>query len=166
VNVRERQRRAALGNEIAALMGPLVRGLRVTLLACAEELGLSPGEANALWVLAAIGDTTTKDLARRLDIDPANASTMLTKLERRGLVRREPAQHDRRKRVVSLTDQGRETRQRLARCVGERQPSFRALSTDELATFRDMLRRVAAEGGVSPRPGYPRVRPEGQLRRT
>jgi MarR family transcriptional regulator, organic hydroperoxide resistance regulator len=152
VNTRERQRREALGNEIAALMGPLVRGLRVTLLACAGELGLAPGEANALWVLAAVGDTTTKDLARRLNIDPANASTILTRLERRGLVRREPAADDRRRRVASLTDQGREARLRLARCVGQRQPSFRALTTDELATFRDMLRRVAAEGGVAPRP--------------
>jgi hypothetical protein len=64
----------------------------------------------------------------------------------------QPAPHDRRKRVVSLTDQGRKTRLRLAHCIGERQPSFRALTTDELAAFRDMLRRVAAEGGVVPRP--------------
>jgi DNA-binding MarR family transcriptional regulator len=148
----ERQRREAIGQEIAALMGPLVRSLRTTLRSCAEQLQLAPGEANALWLLAAVGELTTKELAQRLDIDPANASTMLTKLERRGLVRREPAQHDRRKRVVTLTDEGRETRLRLAQCVGERQPSFRALTTDELADFRDMLRRVAAEGGVAARP--------------
>ena len=97
-----------------------------------------------------MGGTTTKDLARRLDIDPANASTMLTTLERRGLVRRHPAPRDRRKRVVSLTEQGRQTRLRLARCIGERQPSFRALTTDELAAFRDLLRRVATEGGGPP----------------
>jgi DNA-binding MarR family transcriptional regulator len=151
MNARERQRREALGHEIAALLGPLVRGLRTTLRTCAEELELAPGEANALWVLAAIGHTTTKDLARRLDIDPANASTMLTKLERRGLIGREPAPHDRRKRLISLTEQGRDTRLRLAHCVGERQPSFRALSTDELAAFRDMLRRVTTEAGLAPR---------------
>ena len=151
MNGRERQRREELGNEIAALMGPLVRNLRVTLRTCAEDAGLAPGEANTLWVVAAVGELTTKELARRLDVDPANTSTMLTKLERRGLVHREAAPHDRRKRVVSLTDEGRKTRIRLAQCVGERQPSFRALTTDELATFRDMLRRVTAEAGVAPR---------------
>ncbi|HKN93067.1 MAG TPA: MarR family transcriptional regulator [Thermoleophilaceae bacterium] len=124
----------------------------MTLRTCAEELELAPSEANVLWVLAGVGELTTKDLARRLDIDPANASTMLTRLERRELVKREPAPQDRRKRVISLTEKGRATRLRLAQCVGERQPSFRALSTDELAVFRDMLRRVSAEGGVPPRP--------------
>jgi DNA-binding MarR family transcriptional regulator len=150
---REEERREAIGNEIAALMGPLVRALRVALRSCAEELELTQNEANALWVLAASGALTTKDLARRLDIDPANASTMLTRLVRRGLVRREPAPTDRRRRVVSLTERGTETRLRLAHCVGERQPSFRALTTDELAAFRDMLRRVASEGGGAPRSG-------------
>jgi len=151
MNARERDRREALGNEIAGLMGPLVRALRVTLRSCAEEAGLAPTEANALWVLAAGGEMTTKDLARRLDVDPANASTMLTRLERRGLVRRATAVTDRRKRVVSLTEQGQEVRTQLARCVGDRRPSFRALSTDELAAFRDLLRRVAAEAGVERR---------------
>jgi DNA-binding MarR family transcriptional regulator len=132
-------------------MGPLVRSLRMTLRTCAEELELAPGEANALWVLAGVGELTTKDLARRLEIDPANASTMLTRLERRGLVSREPAPQDRRKRVIKVTEKGRATRVRLAECVGERQPSFRALSTDELGAFRDMLRRVSAEAGLPPR---------------
>jgi DNA-binding MarR family transcriptional regulator len=141
--------REALGDEIAGLMGPLVRSLRAAMRECAEELGLTSAQANALWLLAVVGETTTGDLARRLDVDPANASTMLTTLERRGLVRREPARNDRRKRVVSLTAEGRGTRLRLADCVGGRRPSFRALTTDELATFRDMLRRVAAETGGS-----------------
>src|SRR3954447_7773011 len=155
MNARERQKREAIGNEIAALMGPMVRGLRVALRTCAEEEQLAVGEANALWVLAAVGELPTKDLAARLDIDPANASTVLTKLERRGLIQRAPAAHDRRKRVVSLTKLGRETRLRLAHCVGERQPAFRELTTEELALFRDLLRRAAGPQApaVSPRPG-------------
>jgi MarR family transcriptional regulator, organic hydroperoxide resistance regulator len=140
----EDKRRGQLGNEIAALMGPLVRELRGALLACAADLGLAPNEAQVLWVLALRGSLATKELARALDIDPANASTLITRLERRRLVRRNPATHDRRKRLISLTRQGRELRQRLADCVAERRPSFRELTTDELVTFRDLLRRVAS----------------------
>lgn len=143
-DAKEDKRREQLGNEIAALMGPLVRSLRGALLTCAGELGLAPNEAQALWLLALRGSLATKDVARALDIDPANASTLVTKLERRRLVRRDAATTDRRKRLISLTAEGREMRGHLARCIAERRPSFRELTTDELVTFRDLLRRVAS----------------------
>lgn len=143
---RDKDRREALGDEIAALMGPLVRALRVALRDCAQELGLSQSEASALWALAARGESITRELAEALEIDPANASTVVTRLERRGLVKREPVPGDRRRRRISLTSKGRDARLRLARCVGERRPAFRALTTAELATFRDLLRRVYLEG--------------------
>ncbi|HEY7150375.1 MAG TPA: MarR family transcriptional regulator [Solirubrobacterales bacterium] len=145
---REQEHRDKLLKEIAALMGPLVRALRGALRDCAEELRLAQSEANVLLLLAAPGEVTTKELAQRLEMDPANASTLLTRLEGRGLLRREPARADRRKRVVSLTRAGNQTRARLENCVGERRPSFRALSANELIAFRDLLRRVVAEGEV------------------
>src|SRR3954452_5431389 len=99
-------------------MAPLIRGLRGSLRTCAESLGLAQSDANALWVLAAAGPLATKDLAQHLDMDPADASTMLARLGQRGLVEREPSEEDRRKRVASLTGAGRETRRALASCVG------------------------------------------------
>jgi DNA-binding MarR family transcriptional regulator len=63
--------------------------------------------------------------------------------ERRGLVERRPAPNDRRKRLVDLTAQGRATRARLSDCMAERRPSFGRLTTAELETFRDLLRRLA-----------------------
>jgi MarR family transcriptional regulator, organic hydroperoxide resistance regulator len=145
MSVSEHDRRERLGNEISALMGGLVRTFRGGFVSCADELGMGPGEAQALWLLSEDGETTTGDLARRLNVDPANASTLLTKLESRGLVRRDPAKHDRRKRQVSPTAEGRKTKLALARCIGSRQEGFGVLSTSELATFRDLLRRVAGE---------------------
>jgi MarR family transcriptional regulator, organic hydroperoxide resistance regulator len=142
----ETREREQIGNEIAALMGPLVRDLRMAFQTCAAELGLALSEAQALWLLELRGTLATKNLARALDIDPANASTLITKLERRGLVGREAADEDRRRRLVSLTAEGQKTRRQLARCIAERRPSFRELSTDELVTFRDLLRRVARAG--------------------
>jgi DNA-binding MarR family transcriptional regulator len=137
--------RQRTGKEIAALMSGLVRRFRAGFVACADELGLGPGEAQLLWLLEARGDASTGDLAVRLGVDPANASTLLTKLERRGLVRRAPAKRDRRRRVISLTAEGRRTRAALARCMESRQPGFGQLTTSELVSFRDLLRRVAGE---------------------
>ena len=52
------------------------------------------------------------------------------------------AADDRRKRLVSLTEEGSELRPRLAGRVAERRPTLRELTTDELVTFRDLLRRI------------------------
>lgn len=140
-----RHSRERVGQEIAGLMGGLVRGFRAGFVACADRLDLGPSEAQLLWLLEERGDASTGDLARRLGIDPANASTLLTKLEGRGLVRRQAAERDRRRRLVSLTPEGRRTKLALARCMEERQPGFAQLSTTELISFRDLLRRVAGE---------------------
>ena len=137
--------RERVGQEIATLMGGLVRGFRAGFVACADRLELGPGEAQLLWLLEERGEASTGDLAQRLGVDPANASTLLTKLERRGLVRRQPAERDRRRRLASLTAEGRRTKLALARCMEKRQPGFGQLATAELVSFRDLLRRVSGE---------------------
>lgn len=138
--------RERVGHEIATLMGGLVRTFRAGFVACADRLELGPGEAQLLWLLEERGDSSTGDLAQRLGVDPANASTLLTKLERRGLVRRRPAERDGRRRLASLTAEGRRAKLALARCMEERQPGFGQLTTAELVSFRDLLQRVAGEG--------------------
>jgi MarR family transcriptional regulator, organic hydroperoxide resistance regulator len=140
-----RDNRERVGQEIAALMGGLVRGFRAGFVACAHRLDLGPSEAQLLWLLEERGDASTGDLARRLGVDPANASTLLTRLEGRGLVRRQAAKRDRRRRLVSLTAEGRRTKGALARCMEERQPGFGQLTDAELISFRDLLWRVAGE---------------------
>jgi DNA-binding MarR family transcriptional regulator len=142
----EEQRRKRLGAEISTEMGGLVRHFRRGFTSCADQLRLGPTEAQLLWLLNGDDGVSTTDLARALGVDPANASTLLTKLESRGLVRRRPAQRDRRRRLVSLTTEGRRTKQALSGCMERRQPGFEALTTSELATFRDLLRRVSGEG--------------------
>ena len=85
-----------------------------------------------------------KELAQRLDIDPANASTLVTRLTQRGLIDRSAAPDDRRRRVIALTADGRETWDRLRACMAQRGPTFGRLTPDELVTFRDLLRRVSS----------------------
>jgi DNA-binding MarR family transcriptional regulator len=139
---RAEDERGKLAEEIAGLAGPVVRELREAFAAGATELGLGIGEARALWVLGAREGRGTKDLARALELDSANASTLVTRLVCRGLVTREPAPHDRRRRILSLTEEGSLARARLADRVGELRPTFSALSTPELRELRDLLRKL------------------------
>jgi len=139
----EKEQRQRLGSEISTLMRGLVRDFRARFNSCADRLELGAGEAQLLWLIGEKGDVSTGGLADRLGVDPANASTLLTKLERRGLIRRKPAAHDRRRRVVSLSTGGRKRKEALAHCMEQGQPGFSTLSTSELSVFRDLLERVA-----------------------
>jgi DNA-binding MarR family transcriptional regulator len=134
--------RDQLIQEVASLLGPLVRSLRAGLISAAADFALTPTEAEALWVLAAVGSDSVRGLAQRLEIDPANASSLVTRLEERRLVSRSPAPNDARKRLVALTPAGRKLRAALASAVGERRPTFARLSTEDLTTFRNLLRRL------------------------
>jgi DNA-binding MarR family transcriptional regulator/GNAT superfamily N-acetyltransferase len=63
-----------------------------------------------LWELAhAGGPLEVTQLRERFGMDPGHLSRLLTRLERQGLLRREPSPSgDRRKQRVALTDEGRE----------------------------------------------------------
>jgi DNA-binding MarR family transcriptional regulator len=142
---REDRAREQLGEEIAAMLGSLVRRSRRAFAEGGEEIGLPLGDARALWMVARGGSVTVGDLARALAIDPANASTLISRLERDGLLARETAPQDRRKKVVSLTAQGKEAKERLTERVAEREPAFVNLTTADMRTLRDLLRRIEGE---------------------
>jgi DNA-binding MarR family transcriptional regulator len=56
---------------------------------------------------------TQKELVRRSFSDANTITAMLRRLERRGLIRRQPHAHDGRAICVAITDEGRALRQRL-----------------------------------------------------
>lgn len=65
-------------------------------------------EARVLLEISHRGSLTATDLSRELGLDPGYLSRVLGRLEERGLVGRAPSKADRRRRVLSLTREGRE----------------------------------------------------------
>ncbi|HEX3782081.1 MAG TPA: MarR family transcriptional regulator [Pseudonocardiaceae bacterium] len=65
-------------------------------------------ETAALSRLDRGGSTTSADLARQEQISPQSMGTTLSGLEARGLVQRQPDQHDGRRILLSLTETGRQ----------------------------------------------------------
>ena len=58
-----------------------------------------------LMVLSDLGETSQRDLTRRLDVMPGTASETLAKLEAAGLIARTPSEEDRRGMIVRLTEE-------------------------------------------------------------
>ncbi|PUB31784.1 DNA-binding MarR family transcriptional regulator [Promicromonospora sp. AC04] len=89
-----------------ALIDYLARHLRRRTETALTPLGLRTRHLVALTVLRDRGDITQRDLATSLVLDSTNIVGLLNELEGRGLAERRRSAEDRRRHVVSLTDEG------------------------------------------------------------
>jgi len=78
------------------------------------ELGLSPAEFNGLMVLGEDQVVLGCEFARRMGLSPSRGSRVLNMLVTHGYVKAQARPDDRRAIGVSLTEQGRRTRARIA----------------------------------------------------
>lgn len=69
--------------------------------------GLTEGQFGVLEMLLHLGPLSQRDIGRKQLRSGGNVTMVVDNLERRGLVRRERAAHDRRLTIVHLTDAGR-----------------------------------------------------------
>ena len=81
-------------------------------------------------------------LARALHCDNSNVTGIVDRLEVRGLVARRSAEHDRRVKMLELTERGAIVRERLAERFDEAPPQLAALSAADQRALRDLLRRA------------------------
>ena len=83
------------------------------------------------------------EFATAMDIDPPNATTIVSEIESQGLVRRRPHPTDGRAKLVEPTRKGRELARRADAILATPPPAFGELSAEELAELRRILERVA-----------------------
>ncbi len=78
------------------------------------EFDLSGSASGLLWLLDPDRPPLRmREIARALGCDPSNVTLIADKLEQAGRVTRQAHPHDRRSRVLALTDTGRQLRERL-----------------------------------------------------
>jgi DNA-binding MarR family transcriptional regulator len=118
---------------------------RVTAQAYQDELGLSLGEARCLSAIGQFAPLSVKDLARRANLDKANASRAAQSLMQRGLVVKAANRDDGRGVVLGLTAAGRPLWRRTMRLVERRNREiFGCLAADERRALDAILDRVVA----------------------
>ncbi|HEY1822685.1 MAG TPA: MarR family transcriptional regulator [Trebonia sp.] len=116
-------------------------------LRAALNLGRGSGRVKALLWLAE-GPLSLSGLAEAIAVDAPYATLIVDTLEERGLVERRPDPADRRRKLVSLTPEGKEAVSRVSRIQRQPPPGFGNLSAAELDTLEQLIRRVAS----GPRP--------------
>ncbi|MFE2992843.1 MarR family winged helix-turn-helix transcriptional regulator [Streptomyces sp. NPDC059262] len=99
-----------------------------------RELDLGPGNAAQLINLTR-APMSMREIAQSAAVDPSAATVAIDRLERRGLVRREGHPEDKRRKVVHLTDLGRQTAAAAERILTEPPRGFADLDPTDLATL-------------------------------
>lgn len=107
------------------------------------DFGITPVQFGLLTILDRKSPLDQVTLATEVGIDRSNVADVVARLEGRGLVERRANPSDRRTRLVSITEDGREFRQRVHKCMQIAQERFLApLDEEERALFMKLLREL------------------------
>jgi DNA-binding MarR family transcriptional regulator len=129
-------------SEAWSLLHWLMVSNKPRMLALGQEFELPFQGMIALRILGA-GSRPMGELAKILACDSSNMTGITDRLEEKGFVRREPAEQDRRVKLLVLTAEGERVRAEITERLAEPPPSIAALSDSDQRTLRDILRRAA-----------------------
>ncbi len=143
------------GHRVADAIRRIVQLLRESGRAVESELGISGAQLFVLQKLRDEGSATVGELAAKTLTHQSSVSTVLAKLEARGLVQRKPAPEDRRVVRVHLTPAGSRLVDRAPDPAQLRLiEAVQALPAGEQRTLAELLERML-EGMGLPRAGVP-----------
>src|SRR5829696_3417834 len=139
------------------LLWDIMQAHKPRFMALAQELGLSPVQLHALRMIEADNEVQMSSLAGKLFCDNSNVTGIVDRLEARGLIRRRPAEHDRRVKLLGLTPEGERVRSAAIRQMSQPPPEIAALPDEHKRALRDALRaavqrpvEITVETGPSP----------------
>ena len=90
------------------------------------------------------GPMTLRDIADANGLDAPYATVFCDKLVEKGLVTRTPHPDDKRRKLVSLTEKGRDTARLARQILGEPPQSLAAMSASDLGVLEELLSRLSA----------------------
>ena len=108
-----------------------------------EPLGLTHPQYLVMLTLWERDSLTVKQIGQLLSLDPATLSPLLKRLERAGLIRRDRHPADERALAVTLTDAGRDLRERALQ-VPPQIVERLGMDIDDMTSLHAALTRVIA----------------------
>ncbi|MBO1336141.1 MarR family winged helix-turn-helix transcriptional regulator [Streptomyces sp. VRA16 Mangrove soil] len=130
---------AVAEREVCGLVNGLAQQIADHVRERAVTLGLTAPQATALREMT--GPMTMRELAERMSCEPSNATFVVDKLEKQGLVERHAHPTDRRARHLVLTGSGTELRERLLRLLAQDSPLGR-LSQKQQRALQELLEQA------------------------
>jgi DNA-binding MarR family transcriptional regulator len=116
--------------------------MRPRMLRITREFGLTPPQLFALRSLDPEQPVPMRALAQALHCDSSNVTGLIDGLEAQGLVERHEDEHDRRVRMLVVTERGADVRSRIDEAVQQVPAPLAALEPEDQVALRDILRRA------------------------
>ena len=113
------------------------------LMTISQEYDLTPMQLHALRALEPDVELTMSALAGSLFCDASNVTGIVDRLEDRGLIERRPATHDRRVKMLAVTEEGSRLRADIVARLSEPPPFIAELARADQRALRDALRKAA-----------------------
>jgi len=102
----------------------------------ALRVGLDLGPVKAEILVSLMKEPMTlREIAQAFDVDPSAATVAVDRLERRGFVRRGAHPDDNRRKLVHLTDAGRQAAATAQHILNDPPSELAALNADDLAAL-------------------------------
>lgn len=114
---------------VTNMLSPIIHLYRQNIDVMLQPFGVSAGQSPLLSLLLKKDGQFQKDLAQQLGVKPSSLTTMLNRMERSGLLRREKSDTDQRACRVYLTKKGRHISKKM-------QAVIRFINERNLAGFR------------------------------
>ncbi|MFC5186304.1 MarR family winged helix-turn-helix transcriptional regulator [Actinomadura harenae] len=130
-----------LDRDICKLAHRFIQHLDAHVRRAADDLDLTPTQVIALRELTE--PITARELAHRMVCEPPNATFVIDRLEKQGLIERRPHPTDRRAKQVVLTETGHERRAEVLAHLAAHTP-LAALDTDQQDALRALLQNLVA----------------------
>lgn len=125
--------------ELCGLVNGLAQQIADHVRERAVALGLTSAQATALREMT--GPMTMRELAERMSCEPSNATFVVDKLEKQGLIERHAHPTDRRARQLVLTPDGTALRERLLDLLSQDSP-LAGLTRKEQRALHGLLERA------------------------
>ncbi len=115
------------------------------IMAQTAKLGLTPGQPKVLEYLLEHDGSCARAICQEFAIDKSTMASILPRMEKAGLVRREASEADRRSSLIWLTDKGRELALDAKRAILSVDASLtQGVSPEDLAACERVLANIVA----------------------
>lgn len=133
------------GDELWPVLVEFALSLRGWWIGICDDLGLTPMQGHALRSLDPDRPSPMSVLADMLICDASNVTAIVDKLESRGLIVRQGAENDRRIKMLAVTAQGRELRERLCARFTVPPAAVDSMPPASRRQLADLLRAILSE---------------------